>query len=90
MAGLGFQLSPDSIRPGLRGWSAAAFSQWPICAVEVSTGEEWHRQAILANKQKVFDDFIAAAEWLIAQKYTSTPKLAIEGGSNGGLLIGAY
>jgi prolyl oligopeptidase len=52
-------------------------------------GEEWHRQAILGNKQKVFDDFIAAAEWLIAQKYTSTPKLAIEGGSNGGLLIGA-
>jgi prolyl oligopeptidase len=52
-------------------------------------GEEWHRQAILGNKQKVFDDFIAAAEWLVAQKYTSTPKLAIEGGSNGGLLIGA-
>jgi prolyl oligopeptidase len=52
-------------------------------------GEEWHRQAIRGNKQKVFDDFIAAAEWLIAQKYTSTPKLAIEGGSNGGLLIGA-
>jgi prolyl oligopeptidase len=52
-------------------------------------GEEWHRQAILANKQKVFDDFIAAAEWLIAQKYTSKRKLAIEGGSNGGLLIGA-
>ena len=52
-------------------------------------GEEWHRQAILGNKQKVFDDFVAAAEWLIAQKYTCTPKLAIEGGSNGGLLIGA-
>jgi len=52
-------------------------------------GEEWHRQAIRANKQKVFDDFVAAAEWLIAQKYTSTPKLASEGGSNGGLLIGA-
>lgn len=52
-------------------------------------GEEWHRQAIRANKQKVFDDFIAAAEWLIAQKYTSTPKLAVEGGSNGGLLVGA-
>jgi prolyl oligopeptidase len=52
-------------------------------------GEEWHRQAILANKQKVFDDFVAAAEWLISQKYTSTPKLGIEGGSNGGLLIGA-
>jgi prolyl oligopeptidase len=52
-------------------------------------GEEWHRQAIRAHKQIVFDDFIAAAEWLIAQGYTSTPKLAIEGGSNGGLLVGA-
>jgi prolyl oligopeptidase len=52
-------------------------------------GEEWHRQAIRARKQIVFDDFISAAEWLIAQGYTSTPKLAIEGGSNGGLLIGA-
>ncbi|HEY3861864.1 MAG TPA: prolyl oligopeptidase family serine peptidase [Verrucomicrobiae bacterium] len=52
-------------------------------------GEAWHRQAIRARKQIVFDDFIAAAEWLIAQHYTSTPKLAIEGGSNGGLLVGA-
>jgi prolyl oligopeptidase len=52
-------------------------------------GEEWHRQAIRAHKQICFDDFIAAAEWLIAQRYTSTPKLAIEGGSNGGLLVGA-
>ena len=52
-------------------------------------GEEWHRQAIRAHKQKCFDDFIAAAEWLIARKYTSSAKLAIEGGSNGGLLVGA-
>jgi prolyl oligopeptidase len=52
-------------------------------------GEEWHRQAIRAHKQIVFDDFAGAAEWLIAQGYTSTPKLAIEGGSNGGLLMGA-
>jgi prolyl oligopeptidase len=52
-------------------------------------GEEWHRQAIRARKQIVFDDFISAAEWLIAQGYTSTPKLAIQGGSNGGLLVGA-
>ena len=52
-------------------------------------GEDWHRQGIRAHKQVVFDDFIAAAEWLISQRYTSTPKLAIEGGSNGGLLVGA-
>jgi prolyl oligopeptidase len=52
-------------------------------------GEAWHRQAIRAHKQIVFDDFISAAEWLIAQRYTTTPKLAIQGGSNGGLLVGA-
>ena len=52
-------------------------------------GEEWHEGGMKLKKQNVFDDFIAAAEWLIANKYTSTPKLAIRGGSNGGLLIGA-
>jgi prolyl oligopeptidase len=52
-------------------------------------GEEWHQGGTFQNKQNVFDDFIACAEWLIREKVTSTPRLGISGRSNGGLLVGA-
>jgi len=52
-------------------------------------GEEWHKAGMLENRQNVFDDFIAAAEWLIENNYTNPSKFAIAGGSNGGLLVGA-
>jgi prolyl oligopeptidase len=52
-------------------------------------GEDWYRAGTLERKQNVFDDFIACAEWLIAQGYTQPRRLAIQGGSNGGLLVGA-
>jgi len=52
-------------------------------------GETWHQRGMLGNKQNTFDDFIAAAEWLVANGYTTPERLAISGGSNGGLLMGA-
>jgi len=52
-------------------------------------GEAWHKAGMLGNKQNVFDDFIAASEWLVQNKYTNPAKLGIFGGSNGGLLVGA-
>jgi prolyl oligopeptidase len=52
-------------------------------------GDIWHRQGMLTQKQNVFDDFAASADWLVKQGYTSKPKLALMGGSNGGLLMGA-
>jgi prolyl oligopeptidase len=52
-------------------------------------GDRWHRAGMLANKQNVFDDFIAAAEWLVKEGYTRPARLAISGRSNGGLLMGA-
>lgn len=52
-------------------------------------GEKWHKAGMLENKQNVFDDFIGAAEYLVKEKYTNSQKIAIRGGSNGGLLVGA-
>ncbi len=52
-------------------------------------GQEWHEAGKKGNKQNVFDDFVAAAQWLVENKYTNPKKLAIAGGSNGGLLVGA-
>ncbi len=52
-------------------------------------GETWHKAGMKDQKQNVFDDFIAIAEWLIAERYTSSARLAMQGGSNGGLLVGA-
>jgi len=53
-------------------------------------GEQWHKAGNLTHKQQVFDDFIAAAEHLIKRRYTDSSKLAVEGASNGGLLMGAF
>jgi prolyl oligopeptidase len=52
-------------------------------------GEEWHQAGMLGKKQNVFDDYLAAAEWLLKEKYTDRAHLVIQGGSNGGLLVGA-
>ncbi|MCW5936411.1 MAG: S9 family peptidase [Fimbriimonadaceae bacterium] len=52
-------------------------------------GKEWHEAAIKTNRQRAYDDFIACAEWLISEKYTKPARLAVQGGSNGGLLVGA-
>jgi prolyl oligopeptidase len=52
-------------------------------------GDSWHEAGMLGKKQNVYDDFLAAAEWLVAQKYTRPARLAVSGGSNGGLLTGA-
>jgi prolyl oligopeptidase len=84
----------SSLTPGFSTFAAYWIEQGGIYAVPNlrgggEFGEKWHEAGMLERKQNVFDDFIAAAEWLIKNKYTSSQKLAIAGGSNGGLLVGA-
>jgi prolyl oligopeptidase len=83
--------------PMTPGYSATALAWVEAGGIFVMTnlrgggeeGEEWHRDGMLANKQNSFDDFHAAADWLIAHGWTTSAQLSINGGSNGGLLVGA-
>ena len=83
--------------PMLPGFSAATLTWLDMGGVYAQAnlrgggeyGEDWHKAGTKERKQNVFDDFIAAGEWLVAQHYTRPAKLAIMGGSNGGLLVGA-
>ena len=88
----GFNHQPDSQfcrQSVFYGWSMAEFIAVANLRGGAEFGEDWHRAGMLDKKQNVFDDFIAAAEYLISQKYTDKDHLAIQGGSNGGLLVGA-
>jgi prolyl oligopeptidase len=87
--GFGISLTPW-FDPSLRMWLDAG-GVYAIANLRggAEFGEEWHKAGMLTNKQHVFDDFVASAEYLIRANYTNRQKLGIEGGSNGGLLMGA-
>ncbi len=81
-----------SVTPSFRAQAAVWVEAGGVFAVATlrggsEFGENWHREGMLENKQNVFDDFISAAEWLIGNRYTNPGRLAIMGGSNGGLLV---
>jgi prolyl oligopeptidase len=83
-----------SMQPSFVGMTASFINRGGVYAIAclrggAEYGESWHRDGMLMKKQNTFNDFIAAAEFLIANKYTNPSKLAVKGGSNGGLLIGA-
>jgi prolyl oligopeptidase len=87
----GFDIAETPVfRPAIVQWMQMG-GIWAVANIRGGSefGESWHQAGMRARKQNVFDDFIAASEWLIASQYTSRPKLAIYGASYGGLLIGA-
>jgi prolyl oligopeptidase len=88
--GYGISMSPHFLGPDVRLWLDAG-GVYVIANLRGGGeyGEQWHQQGALTHKQNVFDDFASAARYLIAQKYTTEGRLAIIGGSNGGLLMGA-
>ena len=88
--GYGINLTP-SFEPSRRVWFDAG-GVYAIANLRGGGeyGEQWHKSGNLTRKQNVFDDFIASAEHLVKRRYTSPAKLAVEGGSNGGLLMGAF
>lgn len=87
--GFGIPMSPG-YGPTILSWVEAGGVYAIACLRGGSEeGEWWHRDGMLGKKQNVFDDFIAAAEWLIGNQWTTPAQLAISGGSNGGLLVGA-
>jgi prolyl oligopeptidase len=87
--GFGVPLTPG-YSAAILAWVEAG-GVWAIANLRGGSeeGEEWHRDGMLGNKQNVFDDFHAAAEWLVAEGWTTAENLGIYGGSNGGLLVGA-
>jgi prolyl oligopeptidase len=87
----GFDISTTpSFRPDVLAWLEQG-GIWATASMRGGSeyGEAWHKEGMFERKQNVFDDFIAAAEYLVNQRYTSPAKLGIMGGSNGGLLVGA-
>jgi prolyl oligopeptidase len=87
--GFGINLTPNFSPENVTFMERGGIYAQPTLRGGGEYGEDWHKGGMFENKQNSFDDFIAAAEWLIANKYTRTEKLAIRGGSNGGLLVGA-
>jgi prolyl oligopeptidase len=87
--GFDVNLTPFFYSPAVEWADAGGIFAQPNIRGGGEFGEAWHQAGMMENKQNVFDDFITSGEWLIANHYTSADKLAIEGSSNGGLLVGA-